>query len=61
VIRALNHDLAWLLDYGLHLLNFGFMLLHLWNFLAHPVKFQQSHALWYTYCMYMQKMNIMNA
>jgi hypothetical protein len=61
MIQELNHHLSWLLDCGLHLLNFGFGLLHLWSFLPRPVEFQQSHALRYTYCMHMHKINIMDA
>jgi hypothetical protein len=61
VIRALNHDFAWLLDYGLHLMNVGFVLLHLRNFLARPVEFQQCHTLRYTYCIYVHTINIMDA
>jgi hypothetical protein len=29
--------------------------------MVRPVEFQQGHALWYTYCMHMHKMNIMDA
>jgi hypothetical protein len=61
VVRAVNDDLVRHVSCGLHLLNSGFGLLHLWSFLARPVEFQQGHALRYTYYMYMQKMNIMNA
>jgi hypothetical protein len=61
VIRALNHHVSWLLDCELHVLSFGFGLLHLWSFLACPVELQQSHALRYTYCMHMHKMNTMDA
>jgi hypothetical protein len=61
VVRIVNDDLVRHFSCGLQLLNFRFGLLHLWSFLARPVEFQQGHALRYTYCMYMQKMNIMNA
>jgi hypothetical protein len=60
VVRAVNNDLVWHFSCGLHLLNFGFGLLHLWSFLARPIEFQQGHTFRYTYCMYVQKMNIMN-
>jgi hypothetical protein len=61
VIQTLNHHLSWLIGGALHLLSFGFGLLHFGSFRARPVEFQQSHALWYTYCMHMHKMNIMDA
>jgi hypothetical protein len=61
MIQALNHHLSWLSGCELHVLSFGFRLLHLWSFLARPIELQQSHALWYTYCMHMHKMNIMDA
>jgi hypothetical protein len=61
VTRALNHHLSWFSGYELHLLSFGFGLLRFGSFLARPVELQQCHALWYTYCMYMHKMNIMDA
>jgi hypothetical protein len=38
VIRTVNHHLSWLLDYELHLLSFGFRLLHFKSFLARPVE-----------------------
>jgi hypothetical protein len=61
MVRAFNDDLVWHFSCGLHFLNFRFGLLHLWSFLAHPIKFQQGHALQYTCCMYVQRMNITNA
>jgi hypothetical protein len=52
VIRAINHHFSWFSGYELHVLSFGFGLLHFGSFLAHPVELQQHHALRYTYCMY---------
>jgi hypothetical protein len=40
MVRVVNDDLVLHFSYGLHLLNFGFGLLHLWSFLARPVEFQ---------------------
>jgi hypothetical protein len=40
VVRAVNDDLVLHFSYVMHLLNFGFELLHLWSFLARLVEFQ---------------------
>jgi hypothetical protein len=39
VWSGLIDDLVWHFSCGLHLLNSGFRLLHLWSFLACPVEF----------------------
>jgi hypothetical protein len=61
VFWAFNHNFSWFSSYELHLLSFEFGLLHFGSFLARPVELQQRYALWYTYCMHMHKMNIMEA
>jgi hypothetical protein len=59
VVRAFNGDLVWHLSSGLYLLN-----LRCWQLLlllAQSLELQQVHSIWYTYCMYMHKINIMDA
>jgi hypothetical protein len=59
MVRVVNDDIIWHLSYGLHLLNLWCWLLLL--LLARSLGLQQGHSFWYTYCMYMHKINIMDA
>jgi hypothetical protein len=58
MVRAVNDDLVWHLSCGLHLLNLRCWLLLL---LVLSLELQQGHSFRYTNCMYMHKINIMDA
>jgi hypothetical protein len=59
MVRAVNDDLVWHLSCGLYLLNLRCWLLLL--LLARSLELQQGHSFQHTYCMYMHRMNIMDA
>jgi hypothetical protein len=59
VVRAVHDDLVWHLSCVLHLLNLRCWLLLL--LLTRSLELQQGHSFWYTYCMHVHKINIMDA
>jgi hypothetical protein len=59
MVRAVNDDLVQHLSCRLHLLNLQCWLLLL--LLTRSLELQQGHSFRYTYCMYMHKMNILDA